>query len=99
MARQTEYNQIFSISYQQSGSTSRQVAIDATAAYVGAGSLDITIPDLSAAGYDSNYGLKIGVSTMYIVTASGYSAGAGGVAQTGAGVTAVTAAKANTITP
>ena len=99
LTRQAEYNQIFNINYQQSGSTSRAVSIDATAAYVGSGSLDITIPDLSAASYDSNFGLKTGVSTMYIVTVSGYSAGNGGVASSAAGVTALTAAKAGTITP
>jgi hypothetical protein len=99
VARQPEYNQIFSFSFQQSGTTSRSVTIDATAAYVGSGALDMTIPDLSAASYDNNFGLKVGVSTMYVVTASGYSAGAGGVALGAAGTTAVTAAKAGTITP
>lgn len=99
LARQPEYNQIFSVNFQQSGSTSRAVAIEATVAYVGSGALDVTIPDLSAASYDSSYGLKTGVSTLYIVTVSGYSAGAGGLLQNAAGTTAVTAAKAGTITP
>ena len=99
LPRQTEYNQIFAASYQQSGSTPRNVLIEATAAYVGAGSFDVTIPDFSSIGYDSSWGLKSGVSTMWILTATGFSAGTNAVVQQSAGVTALVATKAGMITP
>ena len=99
LPRQAEYNQTFSASYQQSGSTPRNVLIEATAAYVGAGSFDVTIPDFSSIGYDSSWGLKSGVSTMWVLSATGVRAGTNAVVQQAVGVTALVANKAGQITP
>lgn len=99
LPRQAEYNQTFSASYQQSGSTPRNVLIEATAAYVGAGSFDVTIPDFSSIGYDGSWGLRSGVSTMWVLTATGFSAGTNAVVQQAVGVTALVANKAGQITP
>ncbi|MEO8334284.1 MAG: hypothetical protein ABI664_04895 [bacterium] len=74
LARQAEYNQYFYANFQQQGAAPRSVIIEATAAWVGAGAFDVTVPDFTAAGgYDNAWGLKSGVSTMWILNATGWS--------------------------
>lgn len=99
LARQTEYDQYFYVSYQQAGATPRTVQIEATVAYVGAGSFDATIPDFSGAGYDANWALKTGTSVLWVVNATGWTAGVNGVVTATAGTTTRTAMKAGNITP
>jgi hypothetical protein len=68
----TEYNQFFSISYNQA-QAGRNVAISASQNYLaGATTFDFTIPDFTAvAGWDNNWGPIAGQSTTWSVT--GYS--------------------------
>ncbi|MEP6999983.1 MAG: hypothetical protein ABI969_05875, partial [bacterium] len=98
LPRQVEYNQFFYVNFQQSGSTPRSIVIEATVGSVGAGAFDATIPDFSAAGYDPMWALKVGVSTIWVENASGWSAGSGVVTAT-AGTTVLNAQKGGTITP
>ncbi len=98
VARQPEYNQFFYVTFQQSGSTPRNVVIEATASYIGAAAFDVTVPDFSAAGYDPTWGLKTGVSTTWVVNESGWSLGTGVVTAT-AGTTVLNAQRGGTITP
>ena len=99
LARQTEYDQSFYASFEQQGSTPRTVIIEATAAFIGAGAFDVTIPDLTAAGYDATFGLKTGVSTLHVLQATGYSTAINSFAQLTPGTTVRTAAKAGQFTP
>ena len=98
LPRQAEYNQTFYVNFQQSGSASRGVTIEATASYVGSGAFDVTIPDLSAAGYDPLWALKVGVSTAWTENASGWATGSGVVTAT-PGTVVLNAQKGGTITP
>jgi hypothetical protein len=98
LPRQAEYNQQFYTNFSQSGTNARNVTIEATVAWVGAGSFDATVPDFSGvAGWDNNWGMKAGVSTVWTTNSTGFS---GSSTQTAAaGYTALNAQKAGTITP
>ena len=98
LSRQAEYDRFFNAQFTQSGTTSRTVAIEATAAYVGTGAFDVTIPDFAAAQYDASWGLRTGTPVTWALGAYGWSAGAG-VATPQAGVTTRNANKAGQITP
>ena len=56
----------------QSSGSIQDVSLSATAAYLGASasSWDVTIPDLSAAGYDASWGLAAATPVSWTVTAS-----------------------------
>lgn len=75
-AVQSDYNKYFTAVYVQPvGATSRNVTVAVTPGYLGnSANVDFTIPDLSAvAGWDSNWGLRAGVSTTWALGSSGWS--------------------------
>ena len=97
LARQAEYNQYFYANFQQQGATPRSIILEATAAWIGAGAFDVTVPDFTAAGgYDNAWGLKTGVSTMWILNATGWSTA---TPTPTAGVSFKNAQKAGQVTP
>ena len=67
LAAQSEYNRLAGIFYTQgSGASERSVSVMMTAAYAGAASYDLTIPDLSAAsGWNNAWGLQPAVATQW----------------------------------
>jgi hypothetical protein len=68
--RQTEYDADAAANFQQS-STSRIALIEATAAYIGAGTTwDLSVPDLTAAsGFNASWGFTPGVATTWSTSA------------------------------
>lgn len=95
LPRQTEYNQSFNGQYDQEGSAPRSVVINASAAYQASGNWDFTIPDFAGASYDPNWGLRPGVSVLWVAGASGASIPA--TATPTAGTTVFSATKAGTL--
>jgi hypothetical protein len=70
---QAQYNQIYTASwFQGTGGTSRAVTLYATTGFSGGAAWDLSIPDLSAAGYNATWGLQAGVATGSTYTATGY---------------------------
>lgn len=101
-AIQPAYNKALSIVYSQANSTlSRTVQISATEGYLsGLGTYDFTIPDFTtAAGWDNNWGLKVGISTQAIDTGVGYTGIGVGQPNPVEGATFTTASRFSTITP
>ncbi|MDB4913819.1 MAG: hypothetical protein JWM95_1463 [Gemmatimonadetes bacterium] len=98
LPRQDQYNQQFYTNFSQSGTNGRNVTIEATVTWVGAGSFDATIPDFSpVAGWDNNWGLKAGTQVVWVTNSTGYT---GALLQPAAvGYTALNAQKAGLITP
>lgn len=76
---QTEYGKYFSAVYSQSNAAApRTSIISATSGYVGGTSVDLTIPDFTGvAGWDSNWGLKAGQATQWVITSTGWSSPGG----------------------
>lgn len=72
MAVQTQYNQIFTANWFQTGSTSRTVSVLQTTGYTGGAAWDASIPDLSGAGYNATWGLQAGTTVASTYTAAGY---------------------------
>ena len=72
---QPEYGKLFEATYQQSTGSDRNVFIQVTGAYVGAGtSVTLSIPDFSAtAGWSNSWGPLAGFLTHWITTASSWS--------------------------
>jgi hypothetical protein len=69
---QSQYNQFIELSFSQANTTvSRSVAITATPGYLsGLTTYDFTVPDFSAvAGWDNNWGPKVGIATNWTITA------------------------------
>ena len=67
---QAEYGDAINLEFVQS-SAGRNVSITATKAYLaGSGTYDLTVPDFSGvAGWDNNWGPKVGASTEWTATA------------------------------
>ena len=80
---QPEYSTYFSTTFQQAGANPRFVELRVSAGWAGASasSVNLDIPDLSAAGYPAIWGLQPGVLTNYTTTAAGWS-GTGGLTST-----------------
>ncbi len=75
LTRQAEYNDSYSANFAQNvGATSRTMTVSMSAAYLGAaGTLDVSVPDLSgAAGWLNSWGLATGTSTTWNVAATGW---------------------------
>jgi len=75
LAMQTDYSKNAIIDFSQSvgqGTTYRRVVLDVTAAYAGASatSWDVTIPDVTTAGYNPAWGLLAGAVQWSITAAS-----------------------------
>ncbi|MGQ0648229.1 MAG: beta strand repeat-containing protein [Gemmatimonadaceae bacterium] len=81
LLRQADYQNFWLAAYSQGGSAPRSVSTTMTAGYIGsAASFDVSIPDFTvAAGWQNTWGLQSGVATTYIVTASGWVVGSGGL--------------------
>ncbi|MFN8574288.1 MAG: hypothetical protein U0132_19715 [Gemmatimonadaceae bacterium] len=82
MARQSDYANSWTASYQQGSSTDARTAfIFMTSGYIGgAASFDVTIPDFTGvSGWQSIWGLQTGTQTGWTTTAAGWVAGSGGV--------------------
>ena len=73
LARQSEYADALNASFSQTTTGAvRDVAITALASFLQGGTTwDITVPDLTAAGYDPTWALRPGTQTTYAVSASG----------------------------
>lgn len=81
---QTEYGKFFIANYQQGSAANQRISsLMMTTAYnQGAGTATIDIPDFSGvAGFDANWLLKVGVSTTWTSTATGWPS-AGGITST-----------------
>jgi len=77
---QAEYSNVFTATFAQvNGASNRVVFIYETVGYRnGAAAWDVTIPDLTAvAGFDTNWALRSGVSTMVTTVETGYTFPAG----------------------
>ncbi len=76
LARQAEYDDIWTLVY---GQTGRTVVVTLPSSQLGASPFDFAFPDLrSVAGWQNTWGPASGVSTTYSFTVSGWSNGTGG---------------------
>jgi hypothetical protein len=100
---QAEYDRYHVGDYQQTPSgTERRAQVQKTKGFITAGgSSDLDIPDLSGvAGWLANWGLKIGVSTIWTVVSSGWTDGGGIVASPWVdGATFFSATRSGSVTP
>ena len=72
---QVDYLSQWSVSYSQVGNGGVSVSITVTAAYTGGGTVTLDVPDLTPlAGWNTNWGLKPGFSTVWDFSANGWSA-------------------------
>jgi hypothetical protein len=98
---QPEYNKVFTFSGQQAGATPRSFTIQQTAGYSNASSLNLDVADFSGvAGFDVNWGPKVGTAVDWTVEAFGWP-GTLGVGQPpfAEGASYTFASRPGTITP
>ena len=70
---QPEYNRIFQASWTQAGASPRNVIVQVTQGYAGStATVNVDIPDLSAAGFTALFGLQAGVPTLLTVSVGGW---------------------------
>jgi uncharacterized membrane protein len=95
LTRQSDYNNFWSASYDQTG---RSVSISMSAAYLGsAGTFDVTIPDFtSVSGWMNTWGPATGISTSWVASAFGWVVGGG---QTVEGAISRTGLRFGNVTP
>lgn len=75
---QSEYNRYFVVDVQQTTGSPRKTQVAQTSGYASGTSLTIDVPDFSGvAGFDANWGLRIGTAGTYTVSATGWT-GTGG---------------------
>ena len=75
---QPEYNRFFVAGWSQAGGSPRSVNVQVTPAYAGsATTLNVDIPDLSAAGYTAILGLQAAATTTLFVNVAGCDAACG----------------------
>jgi hypothetical protein len=101
-AIQAAYNKNLSLSFTQSNTTvARSVSITATEGYLaGLATYDFTIPDFTGtAGWDNNWGPKVGISTTWTATAVGFTGVGFGTGSPLEGATFSGATRQGTITP
>ena len=96
--RQSEYNRLWYVSYQQGD---RNVVTQITDDYQGAADIDYTLPDFSSvAGWDNQWGLVAGQQVTFGFVTSGWaSAGGLGPAQLAEGVSVQTATRTGMFNP
>jgi len=100
-AIQAAYGKLVEASFTQTGTAPRQVNIQASEGYLaGSANYDFTTPDFSAvAGWDNNWGPKVGAQTTWMVTAYSFTGIGFGSPNPVEGSTYTGASRNGTITP
>jgi len=101
-AIQAAYNKNITVLFTQANTAApRAVTIGATEGWLaGLATYDFTVPDFTGvAGWDNNWGPKVGIATQTIVVASGYTGLGVGTPSPVEGVTFSSAARIGSITP
>jgi hypothetical protein len=97
---QTQYNKAVVAVFTQASTETRQVVISASEGYLaGSFTYDLTVPDFTGvSGWDNNWGPAAGTTTLWIVSASGYTGAGVGTPAPVEGATFSSAARSGSIT-
>ena len=98
LARQTDYDKYWVLGY---GQTARSVSVLYSAAYLGANPVDFSFPDFTGvSGWQNTWAPVTGTQTIWNVSASGWTVGAGGFSSTWVeGAVILTGALTGSFTP
>ena len=97
---QTQYSKAVVAIFTQANTEFRQAVISASEGYLaGSFTYDLTIPDFTGvSGWDNNWGPAAGTTTLWIVSATGYTGAGVGTPTPAEGVTFSSAARSGSIT-